>query len=89
MIIHKKKCPTVAGSSISETIHLEPVNNPYFSMILNNRECALFCFELLETFDDLIGKFCPDNPQAFKINELSVFVSLYNLRLSIARESQV
>ena len=79
MRFHKKKCPTIAGSSTSETIHLEPVNNPYFNMILNNKECALLCIEFLELFDSLLNDLCNCDPRVFRGNEIKAFVSLYNI----------
>ena len=71
-----KKSPTFAESSLPENIHLSSVNSIYFNMILSNDECASFCCEVLRTFDDLLNKYCPDNPHAYKGHELDVFISL-------------
>ena len=84
---HKRKCPTLAESGISKTIHLDPVNNPYLSMILTNQECAIFFCEVLQTLDDLLNQFCASSPQIYKGNELEAFIALYNLRNEYRRES--
>jgi len=80
MLDHEQKSPNLAETGLSENIHQDIANNPYFSMILSNPKCAQFCCEFLESFDDLLNRFCPDHPQAFTGKELDAFVALSNLK---------
>ena len=79
MNIQIKKSSTFAEPSYSENIHISDVNNSYFNMIMNNDECMNFCCEVLRVYDDLLNKYCFDNPHAYKGHELEVFFTLYNL----------
>lgn len=72
--------PNLAERGSSENIHQDIANNPYFNMIITNLECALFCCAVLEQFDDLLERFCPDNPRVYKANELDLFISLHVLQ---------
>jgi hypothetical protein len=80
MTLQTKKKPSCEDSANSKSVHLPSANNPYFNMILSNPACALFCCELLELFEDLLNRFCPDNPRAFNGRELDAFIAPGNLQ---------
>jgi hypothetical protein len=77
MIRQTKKKPSYEDSANSKSVHLPSANNPYFNMILSNPACALFCCEL---FEDLLNRFYPDYPRAFKVSELDAFIAPCNLQ---------
>jgi hypothetical protein len=74
-----KKNPTCEESGNSKSIHLRPANNPYINMIVTNKACESFCVEVLQHFDDLLNRYCPDRPRAYKGNELDAFISLFQI----------
>ena len=76
MSLHKQKRPTIAGSGTSESIHLQQANKLYFNMILENEECALFCCEVLEHFDDLINKHWVGDPVIEKSQRHNLYLAL-------------
>ena len=80
MIRQTKKKPSYEDSAISKSVHLPSANNPYFNMILSNPACALFCCELLELFEDLLKRFCPNNPRGFNGRPLDAFIAPCNLQ---------
>ena len=52
-----KKSLTPGGKSgRSKIIQLETLNSLYFSMILSDSECAIFCCQILDHFESLMNK---------------------------------
>jgi len=79
MGLHKQKRPTVEGSGTSESIHLDKANDPYFSMIFHNEECALFCREVLKNYDELLNLYWVGDPIIEKHNRLGLYLTLAKL----------
>jgi hypothetical protein len=73
----KRKSPTLAESGFSYDIHQDQLaNKQYHNMINENLDCQRFCVRLLEHFDNLLNQFNIGAPEAFRGNELELFILL-------------
>lgn len=79
MSLGQKKSPTIAGSSSSESIHLQLANDPYFNMIVGNEECAAFCSEMLSHFESLVNEYLAHDAVIEREQRLNLYLALVEI----------
>lgn len=76
---YKKKCPTIAGPSISTKFNTGSSNGTYLSLIRNNPGCQSFCCKVIDHFESLINKHVNKCQQLSRDDQLAFYLRLIKL----------